>query len=48
MASITSTSQHFPGNPCPANDKEKEMSLRIFIGKEITVYKKLQKKLKRL
>lgn len=44
MATTTSISQHFPGSPCPADDKEKEMSIRILIGKEIIVYKNAKKK----
>lgn len=43
MASTTSDSQHFPGSPCPANDKGKEMNIRVFIGKEIIVYKNANK-----
>lgn len=43
MASTTSDSQHFPGSPCLANNKEKEMNIRVFIGREIIVYKNANK-----
>lgn len=43
MASTNSDSQHFSGSPCPANDKEKEMNIRVFIGNEIIVYKNANK-----